>query len=304
MTDKRFDFALYGVGKRVRNLLFSLPEHIKQNTEEIRLRLNCPIALTVSGRTVFIRENSEPCFYINRDLPKASAEDLEESYRLLCGNSVYAHGEELKNGFIIMKNGCRAGVCGTLNEKGFMQDITSINIRIAREIIGAANGILEKYSGGGLLIAGPPSSGKTTVLRDLIRQISGGAMGAIKRIAVIDSRGEISGGADLGSNTDVLKTADKAKGIEIVLRTMNPDIIAFDEIGTAEELKKVSECLYSGADIITTAHSGGINELLKRRVTSELIKSGAIEKIAFLPQIKGDSVPMLIAEELKCHVNT
>lgn len=297
--DKRFDSALYGVSKNIKNILSQIPEHIKQNTEEIRLRAGSPIALTVSGKTAFIRTGGQPCFYVSRDLPCASTEDIEESFRLICGNSFYAHQEEIKNGFIPMKNGCRAGICGTLSDKGFMQKITSVNIRIAREIIGSANSITEKYSDGGLLIAGPPASGKTTVLRDLIRQLSSGITGQIKRITVIDSREEISSGMNLGSNTDILKTADRAKGIEIALRTMNPDIIAFDEIGTSEELKGVKESLYSGADIITTAHSGSIDELLKRKITSDLIKSGAIKNIAFLPQIKGEDIKLLNFKDIE-----
>lgn len=299
MWNKRFDFALYGVGKRIREILSLVPEHIKENTEEIRLRENSPLALTVSGKTVFIRFGGQPCFYVSRDLPIALSEDLEESFKNLCQGSVYAHTEELKNGFIMMKNGCRAGVCGTLNDKGFMNDITSVNIRIAREIIGSANGIAEKYKGGGLLIAGPPASGKTTVLRDLIRQLSSGTVEGYKRITVIDSRGEISVGCNLGSNTDILKTADKAMGIEIALRTMNPDIIAFDEIGTTDELNKVTESLNSGVEIITTAHSGSISELLKRKVTLGLIESEAVKYIAFLPKNKGGEIALLDATELK-----
>lgn len=296
----RFDSALYGVSINIKNILYEVPEHIKENTEEIRLRVNSPIALTVSGKTVFIRNNGQPCFYISRDLPHIPKEEIDESLKLICGNSFYAHEEEIKNGFISMKNGCRAGICGTLSENGFMQNITSINIRIAREIIGSANSIKEKYSGGGLLIAGPPASGKTTILRDLIRQLSS----ETKRIAVIDSRGEISSGMNLGGNTDVLKTYDKAKGIEIALRTMNPDIIAFDEIGSSEELKGVNESLYSGADIITTAHAGNIAELLKRNITSSLIKSSAIKYVAFLPKIKGENTEFINIKELMTYANS
>ena len=299
-----FDSVLYSVSRNLRNLLWEVPSHIKENTEEIRLRAGSPIALTVSGKTVFIRDGGQPCFYISRDLPGPSQGDIEESFRLICGNSFYAHEEEIKNGFVSMKNGCRAGVCGTLSEKGFMQNITSINIRIAREVVGSANSIAENYSGGGLLIAGPPASGKTTILRDLIRQLSSGVLGEIKRIVVIDSRGEISSGMNLGGNTDVMKTADKAKGIEIALRTMNPDIIAFDEIGTSAELEGVKESLYSGADIITTAHSGSVEELLKRNITKNLIRSGAVKYVAFLPEIKGNDARFFSTKELEVYADS
>ncbi len=307
MTEiKRFDEVLYSVSKRTRTVLEKLSPTVKSNTSEIRMRYDKPLALTVGSETVFVRENGQTQFFVSNDLFKTTKDDLEESFMNLCNNSVFAHENEIANGFIIMKNGCRAGICGNLSKSGSMCDISSLNIRIAREIFGSANQILNNYQSGGLLIAGPPGSGKTTILRDIIRQLSNGINGRPQRVAVIDSRCEISGSSfgkpanDLGANTDILISEDKALGIEIALRTMFPHIIAFDEIGTMEELKSVSDSFCAGVDIITTAHIGDISELKSRNITRNLIESGAIKTVAILPILHGGKIRFLSVKELFC----
>ncbi len=295
-----FDGALYCLPEEISRVLRLLPVSVRASAEELRLRAGLPVALTVMGETVFVTKNSETSFTLCDGLLVAKASQLEQIFLSLCSGSVYAHTEELKRGFIMMQNGCRAGICGTLSENGAMRDITSVNLRIAREVHGAANEITAHYSGGGLLIAGPPGSGKTTVLRDFIRQLSSGFGGRFRRIAVIDSRGELSGGnmLDLGAATDVLQTSCKANGIELALRTLFPDIIAFDELGTVAELKGVRQSFYSGVSVVTTAHIGSVSELLQREVTRELIQSGAVSQIAVLPRLHGAGTRILNTKEL------
>lgn len=263
-----------------------------------------PVALTVNNRPLFVSSSAHASDYISGELLLAAPEDLEESFRLLCRNSVYAHAGEIRSGFIMMSGGHRAGICGTVTDEGNMRDISSINIRIAREVLGCAAELARKFDGGGMLIAGPPGSGKTTVLRDLIRQLSDGTCGKYYRIAVIDSRGELSASIrgqsqnDLGRNTDILLSADRAAGSEMALRTLFPDIIAFDELGTAAELKSISDSLNAGVAVITTAHIGGVADIMRRSVTSGLLRSGAVSQIAVLNGEPGTPPDIFSLEEL------
>ncbi len=298
-----FDNALYGICERLRKVLFLLPDSVKVQVQEIRLRSGKAVALTVSGETLFVCSDGTVSHAPEKCI-KADRKDLEESFKLLCRSSVYSHLNEIKNGYIMMKGGHRAGVCGTFSEEGAISYVSSANIRLAKEFFGAADFLVRSYNGGGVLIAGPPGSGKTTVLRDFIRQLSCGNMGRFYRVAVVDTRGEIGASFegvahnDLGANTDILLGVEKHKGTEIAIRTLYPHFVAFDEIGSKQELDSVSECFLAGVNIITTAHIGAPEELMKREITRKLLLSGAVKTIAVLKTPAGSGAELLKAEEV------
>lgn len=296
----KFDGALYGVGSRIGRILNFIDEENKAKIQEIRLRAEKPLAVTVDGKVFFVNNRSQ-LISSPSNAEKVTKSDIDEAFLDLTASSVYSHINEIKQGFIMMKNGNRAGIAGSFSEGGGITDISSINIRISREIFGVSNALFQKYSGGGVLICGGAGSGKTTLLRDFIKSLSDSGL----RVSVVDSRGELSAsykgvsGNNLGVNTDVLLGFEKEKGIEIALRTLYPNIIAFDEIGTTGEAEKVKACLYGGADIITTAHLSDISDILKRSVTSKLLSFDAVKTVVMMEKTVGSGYNIYSADEVK-----
>lgn len=294
-----FDNTILQIADRIQRTLEFIPDEIKCCCEEIRIRAGLPVCLTVDGKVFFVCQNSVVTTRQSKNCLIATHNEVMQTLSLLCKNSVYMHENEIKQGFVSLPCGSRAGVCGVFNTEGMLISVTSINIRIARQIFDCAIPLLPHIIGG-LLIVGPPSSGKTTMLRDLIRLLSNGKKGCCQRVAVIDSRGELSGGGvlDLGVNTDVLYTLDKAKGTDIALRTMFPNIIAFDELGTTAELQSIKNCFNAGVTVITTAHGGKEEDIIRRDVTREIIESGAISRVALLSNKVGELPQIIDVKEL------
>ncbi len=305
---QRFSHAAQCLSRPIAGLLEPLPVAVKAQTQEIRLRAGQPLALHNGQKHLFVGMDNalyeapgSRCYIV-------TPQDVQECFQALCEYSVHTHSHEIKSGYIAIKGGHRAGICGTAvfsdKELHTLRDITSINLRIAKEIPGAAAVLAQRLASGpyGLLLAGPPSSGKTTLLRDLGRQLGGGSGGNYYKIAVVDERGELAasvGGQpqnDLGCCADVLTGYRKGEGILIALRTLSPQVILCDEIGTHEEIEAVEAGLNSGVAVIASVHTSTAAELLTRPQTRRLLYTGAFEEIVVL---QGSSQPSQIKEIIK-----
>ena len=251
-----------------------------ENFEEIRFRVLKPIIIKEHDKEIML--NSDGQAYI------LSKEELNKTFEMICSNSIYAFQEELANGFITIPGGHRIGITGKpLYKEGkiySMKDISSLNIRIARQILGCADNIIEKIAKENVLLVALPGVGKTTLLRDIIRQISNSG----KNIGIVDERSEIAASYkgipqnDIGVRSDVIDGVYKVDGIKMLVRSMKPDYIATDEIGNDDDIEAIKYAINAGVKIIATAHGGSIDDLKRRKKLYELIEDKIFEKIVFM----------------------
>ena len=286
--DVEFKNAIQNLPENMIYILNTIPKEIKENAKEIKMRL---------GRKIAIKYK-EDIYYINKILNK---EEIEEIFKSICGYSVHSHIEEIKKGFITLKGGHRSGISGTAvyenNELINIKNISSINLRIARQIFGSSNQILNKLKEnvGNLLIVGPPASGKTTILKDIAKNLNK------KSVAIIDSRGEIAASLngepqnDIG-NADVFDFFNRKDGIVFAIRTMNPQYIICDEIGDESDIEAISMCVGTGVKLIATAHGENLEEFKQRKIIEKILKTKAFSNIVFL---EGEKNPCKINSILK-----
>ncbi len=289
----RFNDACTALCTALYPRVFAVPDDIKERAQEIRLRVNRPVSICCGRENYYITsDGSVTNAASEQPMLRAVKADIMETFQNICNYSIYSKQNEIRNGFVTMQGGHRAGICGTaVADDGIItniRDITSINIRIASERPGCANEILARVGTefNGLLICGAPCSGKTTLIRDIARTLSLQNYNT----AVIDERGEIAACTagkmqnDIGL-CDILDGYPKSAGITQAIRCLAPDFIICDEIGSARDAAAIEQGLHSGVRFAATVHCSDAKELLQKENIAKLIGKG-FDKTVFLKSRK------------------
>lgn len=259
--------------------------------QEVRIKVNKPLIFQVGSEEII--KTYKPTF-----------EDVKFVLQKISNYSIYAFEEEIKQGYITIRGGHRVGLCGNcvIQNEGIktIKDIASLNIRVCREVIDCSANIMpyiiKKDSIKNTIIISPPKCGKTTLLRDITRHISEGIKNSDfkgKKVCVIDERSELGGcyngipQMDIGFRTDILDNCPKSQGIMLAIRSMSPDVIVCDEIGTKKDMESLLMALNCGVSIITTIHGNDVEDLYKRAVFRELIENRVFSVAIVLSGLNG-----------------
>lgn len=285
---KRYLSAVSMLSSELIAVLQNAPTLVTDTAQEITLRVNRPLCVTCKDkRYYFTKNNCITDTVLNNQMFITSQRSIFETFQNICNYSIYSRQYEINNGYITLKGGHRAGICGTAvktdGKIANIKDITSINIRIAREIIGCSNILDEKVNPlKGVLLCGAPCSGKTTILRDYSRKLS-----YIYKVCVIDERNELSSNVngvfqnDMGL-CDVFDSYSKSDAITHAVRSMSPDIIVCDEIATLQDVEALSFGVNSGVSFIASIHADNINTLKNRVFFNKLVNTNAFSQIVFI----------------------
>ena len=269
--------------QRVSEEISMLPASVLADLEEIRMRCNQSVRIQHAGQERLLMR------IVTKD-------DLQKTLTGLVKFSYYAYEEELAKGFVTINGGHRVGVCGKAVVKEGMptliKEISSVNIRFAKEIKGCANPLIPVLIEGSrpvnTLIVSPPGCGKTTLLRDIARIFS---LRQIK-VSICDERSEIAGMYDsspsfyLGPRTDVLDGCTKKNGMLMLIRSMSPDVIITDEIGMKGDAEAIEQCINAGVGIVTSIHGSDRDDVMNSSI-GYLAEKGIFRNIIYLSCEKG-----------------
>lgn len=281
---------------KLQNILIEKIKANEDKLEEIRIRNQRPIILKFNSEEVVVE-------YI------VNSEEIKSILQLICENSIYSYQKQISSGFITLQGGHRVGLVGSCvienNKIININYINSFNFRIARQVIDCSNDILkhildiEKNSVFNTLIISPPGCGKTTLIRDIARQVSSGNSEYNFKgitVGIVDERSEIASlykgvpQNDVGIRTDVIENVSKSIGIKILVRSMAPKVIIADEIGIYEDIDAINYALCSGCKGIFTAHGSSLEDIYKNPVLKKLIDAHVFQRLIFLDENKRGKV--------------
>lgn len=269
---------------RIKNYIKTSIEdfYIENEIQEIRLRCNKPIVLKLERGIKILEFN-------------VTDKEIMETFEKICENSVYSYKREICEGYITIKGGNRVGITGNcVIENGKVINInyiSSLNFRIAREKKNISKEIMKyivnENKVNNTMIVSSPGVGKTTLLRDIIRSLSDEFK---KTVGVVDERGEIAAmyrgnpQKDIGNLTDVISNVSKSKGMNMLIRSMAPDVIACDEIGSKEDVEAINIAICSGVKGIFTVHGKNLQEVMLNNNINKLLNKNIIEQIFILDE--------------------
>lgn len=272
----RYEQAAALLPPKWENIALRLTEVQKARAEELRLRVGQPM-------TVLLPEAGETSPWGTGE--RVEQEELERLLDQVTDYSRYA-AVTMRQGFATAKGGFRVGLGGTAVTEGgkcvALRDISSVCVRIAREIPGISHGFIHQIAPGGMpentLVIAPPGAGKTTVLRDMIRNLSDGTVHITpQRVAVVDERSELGAVVrgvpqlNIGSHTDILSDCPKAEGMMMLLRSVNPQIIAVDEITAEADIKAMESVSRCGVKLLASVHGDDVADICEKPLFSALL---------------------------------
>ncbi|GMQ64129.1 stage III sporulation protein AA [Vallitalea maricola] len=268
--------------------------------QEIRLRVNKPLIIRIDNKEYFL--NQDQLVTSSKRAYIITEKDLKDTMEFISNYSLYAFEDELRNGYITVDGGHRVGLAGKVvvenNRVKTIKNITCINIRISHEIKGCANKVIpyifQENTIYHTLIISPPRCGKTTLLRDIVRQLSDGVSNNTGiTIGVVDERSEIGGcyrgipQNDVGIRTDILDGCPKTEGMLMLIRSMSPEVIAVDEIGSSEDIEAIDFVINAGCKMICTVHGSSLIEVKNKPILEKLIDKNIIERFIVLESKNG-----------------